>query len=212
MSTWIIAGAPGRRARCTRANTNVGETTGPSTSITRAIPLASTVFPAPSGPDSTTTSPARNLAPSWAPNAMVSSAVANSAVPEPRSAILADPVAHPPREGDQLGRGGPLDKTNQAVVDGLGSLELDQMPGTTDDHELGLRQCCGHALRVLHRRKQVAVAAGDQGGHSRQCGQPVGLVVDLERVQELHQRGDRRVVHHLLGERHNAWADLLVAI
>src|ERR1700682_1992583 len=200
MSTWIIAGAPGRRARCTRANTYVGEISGPSTSIACPIPLASTVFPAPSGPDSTTTSPARNLVPSWAPNAMVSSAVANSAVPEPRSVILADPVAHPPREGGQLGRGCPLDKTDQAVVDGLGSLELDQMPGTTDDHELGLRQCGGHSLRVLHRREQVAVAAGDQGGHFRQCGQPVGLVMDLERVQELEQRGDGCVVHHFLGE------------
>src|ERR1700755_2758023 len=117
MSTWIIAGAPARRARCTRANTNVGEITGPSTSIARAIPLVSTVFPAPSGPDNTTTSPARNLSPSRAPNAIVSSALPNWAVPEPRSVILADPVAHPPREGDQLGRGGPLDKTNQAVVD-----------------------------------------------------------------------------------------------
>src|SRR5882724_5790038 len=168
MSTWIIAGASSLRARCTRANTNVGEITGPSTSIAWAIPLASTVFPAPSGPDNTTTSPARKLAPSWAPNEMVSSAVANSAVPEPHSVMVAHPVAHPPREGDQLGRGGPLDKTDQAVVDGLGLLELDQMPGTTDDHELGLRQCGGHALRILHRREQVMVPAGDQGGHLRQ--------------------------------------------
>ena len=29
MSTWIIAGASGRRARWTRASTNVGEMTGP---------------------------------------------------------------------------------------------------------------------------------------------------------------------------------------
>src|ERR1700738_3897582 len=131
MSTWIIAGAPARRARCTRANTNVGEITGPSTSIACAIPLASTVFPAPSRPDNTTTSPARNLPPSWAPNAMVSSAVASSTVPQPRSAIFAHPVAHPARERYQLGGGGSLDKTDQAVVDGLGPLELDPMPGTT---------------------------------------------------------------------------------
>ncbi len=70
----------------------------------------------------------------------------------------------------------------------------------------------GHALRVLHRREEVAVAAGDQGGHLRQCGQPVGLVVDFERVQELDQCGDGRVVHHLLAKCHDARADLLVAI
>ncbi len=54
------------------------------------------------------------------------------------------------------------------------------------------------------------VAAGDQRGHLRERLQRRRLVVHFERVQELYQRRNRRVVHHLLGERHDARAGLLV--
>ena len=37
--------------------------------------------------------------------------------------MVAHPVPHPPRERDQLGGGGPIDETDQAVIDGLGLLE-----------------------------------------------------------------------------------------
>src|ERR1700742_3860888 len=130
-----MAGASTLRARCTRANTNVGEMTGPSTSMACAIPLANTVFPAPSGPDSTTTSPARNCLPSRAPRAMVSSAVDSSAVPPARSAIVADPVADAPGEGDELGGSGAFHQLHQRIVDDLGLFELHEMPCALDDHE-----------------------------------------------------------------------------
>src|SRR5438445_733569 len=102
MSTWIIAGAPGRRAGCTRASTYDGDVTGPSTSIVAAIPLASIVFPAPSGPESTTTSPARNCPPSRDPSAMVSSTDSRVAAPGGGSS----PLARGDRKRGEAGRGG----------------------------------------------------------------------------------------------------------
>ncbi|COW23444.1 Uncharacterised protein [Mycobacterium tuberculosis] len=80
---------PGRRGRCIRASTNVGDVIGPSTSIAMAIPLASTVFPAPSGPESTTTSPAHSCSPSRDPSVRVSSTRGSVAVPPPVSPALA---------------------------------------------------------------------------------------------------------------------------
>ena len=59
---------------------------------------------------------------------------------------------------------------------------------------------------------QVVGAACDQGRHLGQRAQARVLVVHLQRVQEFHQGRDRRAVHHLLGERHHARADLLVAV
>src|SRR3954451_11648851 len=158
MAFGMIAGASARRARWTRADTIVGEITGPSTSMACAIPLANTVFPAPSGPDSTTTSPACSCPPSWAPSAMVSSAVASSAVPdvagraapvpEPPSAMVSHSFAYPKCERDQLGGRGPLDQPDQRVVDDFGRFELHQMSCAADDHQLGLRQRGGHVLRL----------------------------------------------------------------
>src|SRR4051812_10906385 len=117
-----MAGAPSRNAGWTRANTNVGEVTAPPTCIALAIPLASTVFPAPSGPDNTTTSPATRSAPRLAPKARVSSAVGNSAVPSRISAMAAHPLPQPTRHRDELGRRRPLDESHQRVVDDLRSL------------------------------------------------------------------------------------------
>src|SRR5580693_5282155 len=59
--------------------------------MTAAIPLASTVFPAPSGPESTTTSPARSCSPNRDPSATVSST---------RSSVCGD------RKGGEAGRSG----------------------------------------------------------------------------------------------------------
>ena len=164
-------------------------------------------------PDSTTTSPARSCSPSWAPNAMVSSAVGSSAVPRADgqpwrrtrsrsrrvSATSLDGVARSTRR-----------TSASSMASGCSSCTRCPAPPTITSSDFG--SAAAIALRVLHRGEQVAVAAGDQRGHLRQRRQPRGLVVHLERVQELHQRGDRRVVHHLLGERHDARADLLVAV
>src|SRR3954451_15494916 len=118
-----MAGAPGCRARCTRASTNVGDVTGPSTSMASAIPLASTVFPAPKGPDSTTTSPARNSVPNLAPSALVSSAVGSSAVPADRSATAPGPIAYPPSHRDEFRRRGAFAQPDERVVDDVGLFE-----------------------------------------------------------------------------------------
>src|SRR6476660_773051 len=162
--------------------------TGPSTSMACAIPLANTVFPAPSGPDNTTTSPARNCRPSRAPRATVSSAVGSSAVPPPRSAMVSNPVPDAAGERDEFGGSCALDEPHQRVVDDLWLFELHEMPGAVDDQEFGLRKSVGHLLRVLHRREQVLVTAGDQGGHLLQGRQTLGLVVHLEGMQEFDQR------------------------
>src|SRR5271167_4535950 len=115
----------------------VGEITAPSTPIACAIPLASTVFPAPSGPDSTTTSPARRSAPRRAPNVKVSSAVGSVAALS--SPTAADLVPQPPRERDKLRRRRPHHQPHEGVVDDLGAFQLHEMPGTGNDHQLALR-------------------------------------------------------------------------
>src|SRR5688572_19289606 len=99
-----------------------------------AIPLANTVFPAPSGPDSTTTSPARSSRPNRSPRAMVSAAVGSSAVPAPRSAMVADPVPHAAGERDELGRSCAFHQSDQRVVDNLRLFELHEMSCAFDDH------------------------------------------------------------------------------
>src|SRR5882757_7108871 len=143
MSTCTRAGVSGLRGGCTRASTKVGDVTAPSTSIACAIPLASTVFPAPSGPDSTTTSPARRSAPSRAPKAMVSCAVGSSAVPSTRStrcsAMVARPVTQPTGQCGELGGCRTFDQAHQYVVDDLWLLELNQMSCAADDHQFTLR-------------------------------------------------------------------------
>src|SRR5882757_5611405 len=183
MSTCTSAGVPGLRGGCTRASTNVGDVTAPSTSIACAIPLASTVFPAPSGPESTTTSPARRSAPSRAPNAMVSSAVGSSAVPSSTSAMVAGPVTQPTGQCGELGGCRTFDQAHQRVVDDLGLLELDQMSCAADDHQLALRQSVGDGFGGLLRCEEVTVAAHDQGRHLGQDRQCRCLVVHLERMQ-----------------------------
>ena len=124
----------------------------------------------------------------------------------------AGPARQPPRQCDELGRGGALDQADQRVVDGLRLLQLHQMSCAADDHEFGLRQCGRHGFRVLHRGEQIVVTTGDQRRHLGQRRQRRRFVVDLERVQEFHQGGDRGVVHHLLGEGDHARAYLLVTI
>src|ERR1700735_5152916 len=130
-----MAGVSGRRGGWTRASTNDGDVTGPSTSIAAAIPLASTVFPAPSGPESTTTSPARNWPPSREPSATVSSKRGNVAMPDcggrergeagrggsplmldPVSVTPQDPIAHPLGQHHESAWGGVLDQPHQSVV------------------------------------------------------------------------------------------------
>ena len=152
----------------------------------RAIPLASTVFPAPSGPDSTTTSPARNCPPSWAPSAMVSSAVGSSAVPEPT-------LSHGVRARSRTRRviatslDGVARSTSRtsasSMISGCSSCTRCPAPPTITSSDFG--SAAAIALRVLRGREQVAVAAGDQRRHLRQRRQRRGLVVHLQRVQEL---------------------------
>ena len=55
------------------------------------------------------------------------------------------------------------------------------------------------------------VTARDQRREPQQRPQPRGFVVHFQRLQEAHHRGDRRAVHHPLGERVQASADLQVA-
>src|SRR5215213_9527491 len=99
--------------------------TGPSTSIAAAIPLANTVFPAPSGPESTTTSPACKCSPRLDPSATVSSTRSSVAVPPGPSATTpepfpegVDPLPEPVPQG-HLAFDGPVDEPDQAVVDRL---------------------------------------------------------------------------------------------
>src|ERR1700752_3988503 len=136
MSTWVIAGAPGRRGECPRASTYDGDVTGPSTSIAAAMPLASTVFPAPSGPDSTTTSPARTCLPSRDPSAIVSSTRASVAEPC-ASATAPEPFPESPVPQGRLAWDGPADQPDQPVVDGIGLVQQGQVAGPGDDDQFG---------------------------------------------------------------------------
>ena len=61
--------------RCTRAITKVGEVTSPRTPSPAPMPCASAVLPAPSGPVSSSRSPARSTPASRRPNSWVSSTV-----------------------------------------------------------------------------------------------------------------------------------------
>src|SRR5437763_4264171 len=69
-STCTIGNAPS----CTRAITNVGDTTVPPTPRPSPIPCASVVLPAPSVPTSNTKSPARNTRANRTPSACMSRA------------------------------------------------------------------------------------------------------------------------------------------
>src|SRR3954469_364417 len=60
--------------------TNVGEVTGPSTPSARSAPRTNVVFPAPSSPEISTTSPGARVAASRAPARSVSSGAAVSSV------------------------------------------------------------------------------------------------------------------------------------
>src|SRR3984893_1364784 len=131
-----MAGSPVRRAGCTRASTNVGEVTGRSTSIAAAMPLASTVFPAPSAPKSPTTSPARTCRPSRDPSATVSSTRSHAAVPC-RSATAPQSFPESPVAQGRFARDGPVDEPDQPVVDGLGLVQQRQVAGPGDDDQLG---------------------------------------------------------------------------
>src|ERR1700721_3502752 len=158
-----MAGSPVRRAGCTRASTNVGEVTGPSTSIAAAIPLVSTVFPAPSGPESTTTSPARNWLPSCAPSATVSSTCGSVAMPDSPSVTTPDPIAPTLAQRRESARGRVLDQSHQPVVDRSRPFQQHQMARLRDDHQLRLRQHLGNFPRVYGGGDQIVGAADDQG-------------------------------------------------
>src|ERR1700749_4768530 len=150
-----MAGAPVRRAGCTRASTNVGEVTGPSTSIADAIPLASTVFPAPSGPESPTTSPARSLLPSCAPNSTVSSTCGRVAIPDLPSVTTPDPIAPTLTQHRESARGRVLDQPHQPVVDRSRPFQQHQMARLGDDHQLRFRQRFGDFSRVVGGGDQI---------------------------------------------------------
>src|SRR6185312_5501840 len=109
-----------------------------------AIPLASTVFPAPSGPESTTTSPVRSCAPSRDPNAIVSSTRSHVAVPPLGTATAPQPFSYPPQPQRRLGRGGAPDQSHQSAVDGFRLVQQRQVARAVDDDQLGLRQAGGH--------------------------------------------------------------------
>src|ERR1700739_3937736 len=139
MSTWISAGAPTRRGGCTRASTYDGDVTGPSTSIAAAIPLARTVFPAPSGPDSPTTPPACSRSPNRDPSAMVSSTRSSVAVPDlsVTSATAPEPFPEAPVPQGGLARNRPVDEPDQPVVDRIGLVKQRQVTVPGDDDHLG---------------------------------------------------------------------------
>src|SRR5690349_19774684 len=158
-----MAGAPGRRAGCTRANTYDGEVIGPSTSMAAPMPLANTVFPAPSGPESTTTSPARSCRASRDPSAIVSSTRSHVAVPSRSATAPPQLFTHSPQPQGRPGRGGPPDQADQSGVDGVGLVQQRQVAGAGDDDQFGLRQAGGHLSRVLVGGQEVVVAARDQG-------------------------------------------------
>src|SRR5690606_7982349 len=125
---------------CSRAMTKVGEVTRPSTPRPAAIPRVSAVLPAPSGPSSTTRSPARNSAASRRPNASVSSTVGSSMLCSPTCGPLdcdspnCDlPSVHTLRET-------PLDQAIEGTIDDLGELQLHEVPGTTHPLEFDVGQ------------------------------------------------------------------------
>src|SRR5689334_20253865 len=102
-----------------------------------AIPLANTVFPAPSAPDSTTTSPARSCSPSLAPSATVSST--RSSVAVPALVIAPQPFPKSAVPPDQPARLGPVHQPDQAIVDGVGLVQQRQVTGTGDDDQFRSR-------------------------------------------------------------------------
>ena len=59
---------------------------------------------------------------------------------------------------------------------------------------------------MLDRCEHVVIAARDHRRDAGQHGQARALVVHLQRVQELDQCGDGRVVNHVLGEGNDARA------
>src|ERR1700761_1271866 len=111
-----------------------------------AIPLANTVFPAPSGPESTTTSPARSCVPSVDPSATVSSTRSQVAVPDV-SGMAAQPFPNPACRQSHLAGHGPVDQPDEPVVDGFGLVQQRQVAGPGDDDQLRQRQGCGHLPR-----------------------------------------------------------------
>ena len=202
-------------AGCTRANTKVGDVTGPSTSIASAIPLASTVFPAPSGPDSTTTSPGAQLLAQLGPERHGVLGGARSSGGARDRAVKPWGLARSRnRRVSATSLDGVARSTSRtsasSMISGCSSCTRCPAPSTITSSDFG--SAGRHRLGVLDRGDQIAAAAGDQRRHLRQRRQRRVLVVHLQRVQEPHQRGDRGAVHHLLGERHHARADLLVAV
>src|ERR1700728_1794105 len=185
-----MAGSPVRRAGCTRASTNVSEVTGPPTSIAAAIPLASTVFPAPSGPESTTTSPARNWLPSCAPSATVSSTCGSVAIPDLPSVTTPAPIAPTLTQHRESARGRVLDQPHQRVVDRRRPFQQHQMARLRDDHQLRFRQHLGNFPRIYGGGDQIVVAADDQCRDLCQRAQRRGFVVHLQSVEKLHHRRD----------------------
>src|SRR6202000_417819 len=133
--------------------------TGPSTSIAVAIPLASTGFPAPSGPESTTTSPARNWLPSCAPRAPVSATCGSVAMPDLPSVTTPAPIAQTLPQRGESAWGRVLDQPPRRVVYRVGPFQQPQMARLRDDHQLRVRQHLGHFPRVFVGGDQIVVAA-----------------------------------------------------
>src|SRR5262249_28108115 len=121
----------------------------------------STVFPAPRGPDSTTTSPARSCSPNREPRATVSSTRAKVAVPP--SSMAPQPFPQTPEAHCSPARADPLYQPDQPVIDGVGLVQQRQVTGTADDDKLGSRQRGRHLPRVFVGGEQVVITAGDQG-------------------------------------------------
>ena len=107
-------------------------------------------------------------------------------------------------------RARPAGQARRRSISGCSSCTRCPAPPTITSSDFGSAAAIASecSTGVIRSRSPHAISVGTLAS----VRQAVVLVVHLQRVQELHQRRDRRAVHHLLGERHHARADLLVAV
>ena len=147
-----------RRAGCTRANTKVGDVTGPSTSMRLRDALGQHGLSGTerAGQHHDVTGPQPGAQP--LPSAIMSSAVASTACPSSTCGRLAPGgrTRSRNRRVERLSLTGVARSTSRTSASSIiGLFQLDEVTGAADHSSSALRQRLGHLLGIFRQRQQV---------------------------------------------------------
>src|SRR5215470_16070954 len=163
--------------------TNVGEVTGPRTRSPVPIPWTSVVLPAPRGPASTTTSPARSSPDSRSPSSRIWAAPGTSVRTNTAASLSgrAEAVpAGPPAVRSAIGRAlrkRSVHQPGDGGVDLLRAFEYDDMPGAVQRDELGAAYRVRDLCRQVRVDEPVPVPGEHQHRHRAEHLQRVALLM-----------------------------------